>query len=116
MLRVVIRNVVAKAIIIIKVPSLSVRMPPSSIPSGMAIHAPAVIAPKTRPRIWDGIRSNWIAPMIGFNGPAPMLVINVTTIRTHTGRRLSLHAHIATPSATETTALENDLPALTVTN
>jgi hypothetical protein len=23
--------------------------------------------------------------MIGFSGPAPMLVINVTTIKTHTG-------------------------------
>ena len=62
MLIVVIKKVAANPTIIMNVPSLSVRIPPRSIPSGMATHAPAVITPKTRPRILVSILSNSIAP------------------------------------------------------
>ena len=82
MLSVVMEKIIPKPISIRNVPSLSVRTPPSSMPNGMASHAPAPTAPKTRPRMLGGMRSNSMAPMIGFNGPAPKLVIKVVPIST----------------------------------
>ena len=82
MLSVVMEKVIPKPINIRNVPNLSVRTPPSSMPNGMASHAPAVMAPKRRPRILVGMRSNSTAPMIGFSGPAPKLVIKVVPIST----------------------------------